>query len=77
MEKFVGRVVVDKERCKGCHLCVSACPFHILALSQGVNGKGYHFAEMTKEELCVGCGSCGLVCPDSVLSVYKLKVEDK
>ena len=46
MGKFRGIIVVDRERCKGCNLCVVACPLHILALTEKqVNKKGYHYAE--------------------------------
>ncbi len=34
MGKFRGIIVVDRERCKGCNLCVVACPLHILALTE-------------------------------------------
>ena len=40
MTKIKGAVVVDAERCKGCELCVVACPMKVLALSGEVNGKG-------------------------------------
>ena len=30
-----------QDRCKGCGLCVTACPKHILALEGGANVKGY------------------------------------
>ena len=32
MAKFRGAVVVDKEKCKGCNLCVVACPTKTLDL---------------------------------------------
>ena len=73
MAKFQGAVVVDNERCKGCGLCVNACPQKVLQLSAKVNAKGYNYAEMTADaEKCVGCASCGIVCPDAVISVYKV-----
>lgn len=75
MAKFKGAVVVDIEKCKGCDLCVVACPTKVLALAKEVNGKGYHYSEMVSPEACIGCASCGLVCPDSVITVYKMKVE--
>jgi len=75
MAKFKGAVVVDIERCKGCNLCVVACPTKVLSLAREVNGKGYHYSEMINPEACIGCASCGLVCPDSVITVYKVNVQ--
>lgn len=74
MAKFKGAIVVDKEKCKGCSLCVVACPTNVIDLAREVNGKGYHYAYMAKPDACIGCASCGLVCPDSVITVYKTKV---
>jgi 2-oxoglutarate ferredoxin oxidoreductase subunit delta len=75
MAKIKGAVKVDVERCKGCNLCVVACPTNVLELAREVNGKGYNYAYMANPEACIGCANCGLVCPDSVIEVYKVKVE--
>ena len=75
MAKFRGAIVVDTEHCKGCSLCVVACPTKVIELNPDVNGKGYHSAYMKNPEACIGCASCGLVCPDSVITVYKKNVE--
>lgn len=74
MAKMVGAIVVDVDLCKGCNLCVVACPTDVLALANDVNGKGYHFAYMKNPSACIGCSSCGAVCPDSVIEVYRMKV---
>ena len=43
MGKIKGAIVVDTERCKGCALCVVACPLHIIALTtKQVNKKGMY-----------------------------------
>ena len=73
MTKIKGAVVVDAERCKGCELCVVACPMTVLALSGEVNGKGYRFSRMVSPEACTGCASCASVCPDSCITVYRQK----
>ena len=75
MAKIRGLVVVDKERCKGCGICVGACPCNVLALSATVNKKGYNFVEMANADACTGCASCGIICPDSCLVIYRQKVE--
>ena len=72
MAKFKGAVVVDRERCKGCGLCVAACPSKVLGLASQVNAKGYNYAEMVNEDACVGCCSCSYVCPYACLTVYKV-----
>lgn len=75
MGKIKGAVVVNTERCKGCELCVVACPSKVLALSKQVNNKGYNYAYMANEDACVGCCACGYVCPDACITVYKVKEE--
>ncbi len=75
MAKFRGAIVVDNEKCKGCGLCVAACPTKVIGLHPDVNGKGYHYAYMKEPEACIGCASCATVCPDSVISVYKINVQ--
>ena len=74
--KIVGTIVVDTNRCKGCNLCVVACPKDVIALSAKVNPFGYNYAELVDEDGCIGCASCGIVCPDACITVYKTKVED-
>ena len=76
MAKIRGAVVADQERCKGCGLCVEACPSGVLQLHpREVNNKGYHYAYMQTPESCIGCASCGWVCPDGCLTIYKKKIE--
>ena len=70
---FKGEIVIDKERCKGCAVCVGACPNQVIELSKNVNGKGYNYTHVVNDS-CIGCASCAMVCPDGVISVYKKKI---
>ena len=73
MAKIKGAVVIDINRCKGCDLCVVACPADVLELQpKEVNDRGYHYAFMAHPEKCIGCGSCALVCPDACIEVYRV-----
>lgn len=73
MAKIRGAVVVNTQRCKGCNLCVVACPSKVLDLQKKeVNDRGYHFAYMAEPDKCIGCQSCALVCPDACIEVYRV-----
>ncbi len=65
-----GTVTIDVERCKGCELCIPACPPRVLVMSQGRNELGVPYPELLPG--CTGCGACLLVCPDFCFEVYRL-----
>ena len=73
MAKMKGAIVVDTERCKGCQLCIIACPQKVIALANKVNLHGYPYVEAVNEEACVGCASCGIVCPDGCITVKAMR----
>lgn len=62
-------VVVEKDLCKGCGLCVSACPHGVLAMSKEINAKGYFVPAVVNPDACTGCRYCVLVCPDVAIQV--------
>ena len=66
-----GRIVIDKERCKGCKLCVSVCPQEILVLSSRLNERGYTPVKVTDMDKCTGCSMCAIICPDVCITVYR------
>ncbi|MDD7075882.1 MAG: 4Fe-4S binding protein [Prevotella sp.] len=76
MSKIRGAIVVDTERCKGCALCVNACPQDVIVLAKKVNVNGYPFVEVVSQDNCIGCASCAIVCPDGCITVYRKKMED-
>lgn len=67
-----GRVVIDIERCKGCALCLEACPPGVLALADDFNAKGYRPAMLVDpDHKCTGCALCATVCPDASITVFR------
>lgn len=67
-----GWVFIEEERCKGCGLCVDACPQGCLALNtERFNSKGYSPVHLVNPDDCTGCAVCAIICPDVVFTVYR------
>lgn len=64
-------IKIKKELCKGCELCITACPKKILRLSNETNNKGYFVVEIFEPENCIGCANCAVMCPDCVIEVIR------
>ena len=62
-------VKIDSERCKGCELCVHACPQAIIKMTEVINTKGYFYAEVFDQPRCIGCRLCGIICPDLAIEI--------
>lgn len=70
MAKFT--LSFNREYCKGCELCVSACPKNLLELDkEASNDAGYYPAGITDQEACIGCQSCARMCPDCVITITR------
>ncbi len=65
-----GTISVATELCKGCELCVAACPQECLGLSPAFNTRGYRVVALTGEG-CTGCSACAIVCPDAAITVLR------
>ena len=53
-------LVVNRAWCKGCDLCIRACPAGILALDD------LQRIQVTDIGKCIFCGVCAVRCPDFV-----------
>lgn len=68
----MAKVTFNEDRCKGCGLCIDACPKKLLVLDKDrLNIKGHSPAVMTDMEKCIGCAFCATMCPDCVITVEK------
>jgi 2-oxoglutarate ferredoxin oxidoreductase subunit delta len=66
-----GWIEVDELYCKGCDLCVNACPKEVISLDLNrLTAKGYHPAYLSSEG-CTGCAICAIVCPEAALTIYR------
>ncbi len=66
-----GWIEVDELYCKGCELCVNACPPKVIGLDmKHLTSKGYHPAQLTGDG-CTGCAVCAVVCPEAAIMVYR------
>jgi len=70
------RIIINKDRCKGCEYCVEFCPREALAVSHEMNAKGYLLPELVEKGLCLGCGLCEAICPDFAIVVISEEEEE-
>ena len=63
--------IIHPEICKGCGLCITACPQKVLEFHEKFNSRGYHYAYYTGEG-CTGCMVCFYACPEfEAIEIFK------
>ena len=68
----MAKLTFKTDMCKGCGLCVAACPKKLLVLdTEVINAKGHTPAKSTDESQCIGCAFCATMCPDCIIKVEK------
>jgi len=68
----MARINILREFCKGCNLCVHACPLKLISI--GIEGTIYGTTIPVIDdgsERCTGCKLCAIACPDAAIEVYK------
>lgn len=69
----MNKVTFNIDWCKGCGLCVEACPQKIIRLDPNIlNKKGFHPAQITDMDKCIACAMCAIMCPETIIKVEKL-----
>lgn len=58
---------VDESRCKGCGLCVKACPVRAISLDTREDPGQKGSVALRDETLCLGCGVCTSACKTGAL----------
>ena len=72
MKRDRGVLRIDGNECKGCGLCIEACPPKVISMSEQLNHYGYKTAVYAGKG-CTGCGICFMICPEpGAITVYRL-----
>ncbi|MDD4953370.1 MAG: 4Fe-4S dicluster domain-containing protein [Candidatus Omnitrophica bacterium] len=67
----MAKILINKDKCKGCLLCVASCPRKLIIKSSRLNKRGSNYVEFKEAQECLGCAFCAMVCPDCCIEVYK------
>jgi 2-oxoglutarate ferredoxin oxidoreductase subunit delta len=77
----MGKIKINKDKCKGCYLCVVNCPNNLIKISDELNVKGVKPVvfrggkparrSSKSEGGCSGCAMCALICPECIIEVYR------
>ena len=67
----MAKINIDREKCKGCLLCISVCPKGGIGVDNDLNRRGVKPVKFNEKSGCVGCGMCAIICPDCCIEIYK------
>lgn len=62
-------ISIDKTYCKGCGICIKACPKCVFAMSEERQSFGSLIPYPAQKEKCSGCKLCEMLCPDGCITV--------
>lgn len=67
----MAKIKINKERCKGCNICISVCPKGAIKTSNDYNSKGLHYVVFIDKKECNACTICAINCPDVAIEIEK------
>ncbi len=68
----MAKLTFKTDLCKGCGLCVEACPKNLLVIAKDkINQKGHSPVEITDKDACIACAFCATMCPDCIITVER------
>jgi 2-oxoglutarate ferredoxin oxidoreductase subunit delta len=70
-KEMKGKIVINRELCKGCKYCIMACPKGSIVIDNKFNGMGYFPAYFKHPEKCTGCAICAQMCPEIAIEVWR------
>jgi len=65
----MAQITIDKACCKGCNICLTACPKKIFVKSKKRNNYGTSMPDVKDPDNCVECRMCERLCPDGAIDV--------
>ncbi|MBF0540743.1 MAG: ferredoxin family protein [Nitrospirae bacterium] len=71
-----GRIVINRDYCKGCDYCSVACPQKIIMLDTKFNSTGFFPATIVNMYKCTGCAMCAIACPEIAIEVWRSEEGD-
>lgn len=65
----MAKIKINRDRCKGCYLCIVNCPNNLIKIADDLNAKGVKPAAFKGG--CSGCSMCAVICPECIIEVYR------
>ncbi len=63
-------IMIKKDLCKGCGICIDVCPRNVLTGSDEINEYGLYYPMVSDLKRCIVCRLCELYCPDFAVEVH-------
>jgi len=83
----MAKIKINREKCKGCLLCIGVCPKGAITIDGKLNRRGAQPVKFSRQANlnkggvppeagqesteCLGCAFCAIICPDACIEVYK------